>query len=400
MVSYDRFEQEGGKVTQNATILLVDDDVALLASLSLQLEDAGYSVLKAGDIVSGERLAVEHLPDLVLLEVDSERGAGWLLLERLVSLRPVIVLSGLGLEEQVVRGIEAGAADYLTKPYRSAELLARVRARLNESRPKNGMRPKSNGLPDHRVEAGQRAAQPALTTPAATTVVAAEEAVAAAAGQEVAEGAVAEPAVTAGTPAWVGLADSAAAPPERTLLSQQRSPEEEPVFIDIASEARLLAAEGDAPGGQGRAEDDLAEMTLGMRLNAARRRRHISLVQAENDTRIRMWYLQAMEDEKFALLPRGEASEQLVRSYAQYLGVDTARAVEEYRTLHFNPPVQPLKALGGAPQLRKLPRWPLLLLAVVLALIVSLGAIILFDPVGAQALGESIVSWVNSLLRR
>ena len=54
-------------------------------------------------------------------------GAGWQILERYGSRLPVIVISGQGLEEDVVRGLDLGAADFLTKPFRSAELLARLR---------------------------------------------------------------------------------------------------------------------------------------------------------------------------------------------------------------------------------------------------------------------------------
>jgi hypothetical protein len=108
-----------------------------------------------------------------------------------------------------------------------------------------------------------------------------------------------------------------------------------------------------------------------------------------------MWYTQAMEEEKFALLPRGAGSEQMVQTYAAYLGLDAPSAVEEYRRMHFNPQVAPLNALGGVPRARAPPRWPFLLLAAVLALLVSAVAISYLDPEGTRALGDAIASWLG-----
>ncbi|MBX0326530.1 response regulator transcription factor [Oscillochloris sp. ZM17-4] len=111
-------------------IQIIDDDVITLASLGLQLEDAGFSVTKSSDLTHAEQSYAEERPDLVLLDVRSDRERGWDLLARIADSTPVIVLSAAAREEDVVRGFEAGAADYIAKPYRSAELLARLRARL------------------------------------------------------------------------------------------------------------------------------------------------------------------------------------------------------------------------------------------------------------------------------
>src|SRR5690349_17500348 len=115
------------------TILVIDDDVTLLARLSAELEEAGYDVLRATEARHVDLLVDEHRPDLVLLDTGTSRGEGWELLGRIAPRLPVIVISGRGLEEDIVRGLDAGAADYLPKPFRSAELLARVRARLRET---------------------------------------------------------------------------------------------------------------------------------------------------------------------------------------------------------------------------------------------------------------------------
>src|SRR3954468_13906774 len=113
-----------------ATILLVDDDVSLVERIATQLIDAGYQVLRASRMPHAELLIAEQHPDLVLLDPDIGQGDGWLLLNQFAASTPIIVISGQALEEDIIRGLDAGAADYLPKPFRSGELLARVRARM------------------------------------------------------------------------------------------------------------------------------------------------------------------------------------------------------------------------------------------------------------------------------
>src|SRR5215212_6214567 len=113
-----------------ATILLVDDDVSLIERIAMQLTDAGYSVLRASRMPHAELLIAEQHPDLVLLDPDIGHGDGWLLLNQFAASTPIIVISAQALEEDIIRGLDAGAADYLPKPFRTGELLARVRSRL------------------------------------------------------------------------------------------------------------------------------------------------------------------------------------------------------------------------------------------------------------------------------
>jgi len=113
-----------------ATILIIDEDVALLASLETLLEQEGYQVFSAPHLVLAEQLLTTHQPALVLLEVEMAQGEGWKLLEQLAKQVLVLVLTTNGKEESVIHGLELGAVDYLTKPYRSIELLTRLRLRL------------------------------------------------------------------------------------------------------------------------------------------------------------------------------------------------------------------------------------------------------------------------------
>jgi len=127
------------------------------------------------------------------------------------------------------------------------------------------------------------------------------------------------------------------------------------------------------------AEQD-TNMSFGPRLRSERLRRHLTMVQVENELKIRMSYLQALEDEKYTLLPRGPVALQMVRSYVTFLGIDPEPVVEEFRTQHYVEQYDPLPALGGSQIARSLPAWLIWVVAVVLALAVAVGGILLFDP--------------------
>jgi CheY-like chemotaxis protein len=317
-----------------ATILLVDDDVSLIERIATQLTDAGYSVLRASRMPHAELLIAEQHPDLVLLDPDIGRGDGWLLLNQFAARTPMIVISGQALEEDIIRGLDAGAADYLAKPFRTGELLARVRSRL----------------------------RPIMPATAANDAI---------------------PAIGTTT----RLEQPAAPPTRRRDRRPAHAPgdQDEPVFIPHGEEQRLLREPDPLPREDGA---DISQLPLGQRLHAARQRKRITLVQAELETRppVRMHYIQAMEEEKFSLLPRGPMAEELLRIYAAYVGIDANQALDEYRRLHFTTPIEPPPALGGTALAWRPPRWAILIVAAVLALAVGCGGIWLYDPNGVNAL--------------
>lgn len=113
-------------------ILVVDDDLHLTNNVQAILEDGGYEVLTAHTAEDGLRLAQEGRPDLAVLDVMIPSMGGWELCRRLrqFSDMPVIFLTALGDVDDVVRGLESGADDYLVKPFRRPELLARIKAHL------------------------------------------------------------------------------------------------------------------------------------------------------------------------------------------------------------------------------------------------------------------------------
>lgn len=360
------------------TILIIDDDVVLLARMATQLKQAGYETLQAADVRQAERQLNDTAVDLVLLDTAMGRGAGWEALPRIAARAPTIVISGDGLEEDIVRGLEAGAVDYLAKPFRTGELLARIRVRL----PANV----ATETPLHDEPVAQMPAeQPAIDQSSALPPLA---------ERVIDLGADEESLRRAGNTtsfASEGALDIADETPAqriaRSRRSRKTSEEEEPVFIPHSEERHLLDSERESAA-DGMRVGEIEQLPLGQRLRAARQRRRITLVQAELDSRIRMSYIQAMEEEKFSLLPHGPIAEQMVQTYSNYLGLNATQAVEEYRRHHYNAPLEPLFALGGDSLPRQAPPWWLWAVAVALALSVGIGGILAFDPAGVAELGE------------
>lgn len=117
-------------------ILVVEDDAAVARSLCQGLEREGYSVVWADTAAGAVRRAREDNPHLVLLDVRLPDGSGFDVCRmiREDGLRmPVIILTVQDEEVDKIVGLEVGADDYLTKPYRLRELLARVRAQLRRA---------------------------------------------------------------------------------------------------------------------------------------------------------------------------------------------------------------------------------------------------------------------------
>ncbi len=120
----------------NAKILLVDDDVPLSKAISRTLAAAGYQPLTAYTAEDGLQVALTQQPDLILLDIMIPTSGGWEVCRRIRELHgtiPIIFLTALGNTENVVYGFEAGADDYIIKPFEEAELLARVKAQLRRA---------------------------------------------------------------------------------------------------------------------------------------------------------------------------------------------------------------------------------------------------------------------------
>jgi DNA-binding response OmpR family regulator len=120
-------------MAQRKTLLVVDDDDDLRGAVAEQLQAEDFTTLEASTAGDGIRLAQEHRPDLVLLDVDLPDMDGREAcreMRRLGVASPVIMLTAAAADEDTVQGLDAGANDYVTKPYKFAVLLARIRAQL------------------------------------------------------------------------------------------------------------------------------------------------------------------------------------------------------------------------------------------------------------------------------
>jgi len=117
-------------------VLVIDDDAAFLRLVEQIFTQEGYVVLKAGNGQEGLRLLFAHKPDIVLLDVVMPGMDGWETCQRIreISDIPIIILTGKKkAEEDIVRGLDYGADDYLLKPVGDRELVARVRAVLRRA---------------------------------------------------------------------------------------------------------------------------------------------------------------------------------------------------------------------------------------------------------------------------
>jgi two-component system KDP operon response regulator KdpE len=118
-----------------ATILIIEDEAAIRRFVHPTLEAHGYRLLEAETSAQGLALASQHRPDAILLDLGLPDGDGMETLERLRqwSDTPVVVISARDREADKIAALDAGADDYLTKPFGVGELLARVRVALRHA---------------------------------------------------------------------------------------------------------------------------------------------------------------------------------------------------------------------------------------------------------------------------
>ncbi len=117
-------------------VLLIEDDADIALGVRTVLNRNGYEVRAAVEGRDGLRLFHSERPDIVILDVGLPEMDGWTVLERIRELSevPVLMLTSHGRESDKVRGLRSGADDYLTKPFGTAEFVARVQALLRRQR--------------------------------------------------------------------------------------------------------------------------------------------------------------------------------------------------------------------------------------------------------------------------
>jgi DNA-binding response OmpR family regulator len=124
----------------SGTVLVIEDEPDVALAIRAVLQAGGLEVLTAADGRAGLRCFHDSRPGVVLLDIGLPVLDGWAVLDRIRDLSevPVLLLTSHSLEPEKVRGLRAGADDYVTKPFSNAELLARVEALLRRGRPGAG----------------------------------------------------------------------------------------------------------------------------------------------------------------------------------------------------------------------------------------------------------------------
>ncbi|MGN0034173.1 MAG: response regulator transcription factor [Coriobacteriales bacterium] len=120
----------------STTILLIEDDPTIRMATEFSLTRAGYAVSSCDNGAEGYQVALRVKPSLILLDLMLPGMNGFEITERLRKTdqdTPIIMLTALDRPEDKVRGLDAGADDYLTKPFSTEELLARIRANIRRA---------------------------------------------------------------------------------------------------------------------------------------------------------------------------------------------------------------------------------------------------------------------------
>lgn len=113
-------------------ILVVDDEPQIRKLLKIILESHEYKVVLASNGIEGINLAANHSPELIILDLGLPDKSGHEVLHELRTWyeKPIIILSVIDSEEDIINALDSGATDYLTKPFRTGELLARIRSSI------------------------------------------------------------------------------------------------------------------------------------------------------------------------------------------------------------------------------------------------------------------------------
>jgi two-component system KDP operon response regulator KdpE len=119
----------------SAEILIIDDEVQIRKLLEITLQSNDYKVNEAATARDGLIKAANHPPDMILLDIGLPDESGHVVLQKLREWysKPILILSVQSGEEDIVKALDNGANDYLVKPFRTGELLARIRSALRNT---------------------------------------------------------------------------------------------------------------------------------------------------------------------------------------------------------------------------------------------------------------------------
>lgn len=122
-------------MNNKAEILIIDDEVQIRKLLEITLDSNDYKTIFAVNAKEGLIMAANYQPDLIILDLGLPDQDGQVVLKRLREWfkNPIIILTVKNTEEEIVKALDNGANDYLAKPFRTQELLARIRTALRNS---------------------------------------------------------------------------------------------------------------------------------------------------------------------------------------------------------------------------------------------------------------------------
>ena len=122
-------------MNEKKTILIVEDDKYIVNFMSMTLKDEGYGYYVAKSVKEAISLFYANRPDMILLDLGLPDGEGLEVVKnvRELSSTPIIVISARSAEKEKVAALDLGADDYITKPFGTSELLARIRTSLRHS---------------------------------------------------------------------------------------------------------------------------------------------------------------------------------------------------------------------------------------------------------------------------
>ncbi len=119
-------------MSNKAAILIIDDEVQIRKLLEITLQSNDYIVNQAATAKEGMIMAANHPPDMIILDLGLPDEDGHSVLKKLREwyMNPIVILSVQSSEDDIVKALDNGANDYLVKPFRTGELLARIRSAL------------------------------------------------------------------------------------------------------------------------------------------------------------------------------------------------------------------------------------------------------------------------------
>jgi two-component system KDP operon response regulator KdpE len=122
-------------MTQGATVLVIDDDRTLVQLVTNALRQEGHTVLAAFDGQDGLREMYQGRPDLIILDINMPTMDGWTVCQRIreVSTVPVMMVTASDDPDEIIKGLDMGADDYIVKPFEISVLMARIRSNLRRA---------------------------------------------------------------------------------------------------------------------------------------------------------------------------------------------------------------------------------------------------------------------------